>query len=173
MRGVTQIEGTNGTTTTAKVAQEPGKEDCSIIALDKFIQATRDSGYKGTASAISELVDNSIQAGAKRISITVIASAVDGEEKTIEISVFDNGCGMDPFTLRQALRFGGSTRFGDRSGLGRYGMGLPNASLSQARRVTVYTWQTAGGQPGGRSPKMAAARAERVYMSYLDVAEIV
>ena len=46
--------------------------------------------------------------------------------------------GMDPFTLRQALRFGGSTRFGDRSGLGQYGMGLPGASLSQARRVTVY-----------------------------------
>ena len=46
-------------------------QDCSIIALDKFIQATRDSGYKGTASAISELVDNSIQAGATRIAISV------------------------------------------------------------------------------------------------------
>ena len=48
------------------------------------------------------------------------------------------------------------TRFNDRSGLGRYGMGLPNSSLSQARRVTVYTWQS--GSPA--------------YKSYLDVDEI-
>jgi hypothetical protein len=146
-------------------------QDCSIIALDKFIQATRDSGYKGTASAISELVDNSIQAGATHIAISVKANVVDGEEGAIDVSVLDNGCGMDPFTLRQALRFGGSTRFGDRSGLGRYGMGLPNASLSQGRRVTVYTWQPAQ-RTIGRRQKRRQPVPERVYMSYLDVEEI-
>src|SRR5258706_13444120 len=99
-----------------KPAQKVAKEDCSIIALDRFIQATRDSGYKGTASAISELVDNSIQAGASRIAISVTAVASAEEEKALEVSVLDNGCGMDLFTLRQALRFGGSSRFGDRSG---------------------------------------------------------
>jgi len=173
MREVTTTNGARGAT--VSTAQKIKTEDCSIIALDKFIQATRDSGYKGTASAISELVDNSIQAGAKRISITVIAPAADGEEKTIEISVLDNGCGMDPFTLRQALRFGGSTRFGDRSGLGRYGMGLPNASLSQARRVAVYTWQSPGSARGntGNSKSRADTTPEQVYMSYLDVDEIV
>src|SRR3954463_10300860 len=94
------------------------REDSSIIALDRFIQATRDSGYKGTDTAISELVDNSIQARATRIAISVTAKAdADDEEKAIEVSVVDNGCGMDPTTLRQALRFGGSTRFGDRRGL--------------------------------------------------------
>src|SRR4026208_16885 len=112
--------------------QKAAKQDCSIIALDRFIQATRDSGYKGTASAISELVDNSIQAGATRIELSVATTTSSDEEKAVEVSVLDNGSGMDPFTLGQALRFGGSTRFGDRSGLGRYGMGLPNASLSQA-----------------------------------------
>src|ERR1700728_4399165 len=131
-----------------KSAQRARAGDCSIIALDKFIQATRDSGYKGTASAISELVDNSIQAGASRVAISVAAMASTEEDKTFEVSVLDNGCGMDLFTLRQALRFGGSSRFGDRSGLGRYGMGLPNASLSQARRVTVYTWQSSGARGG-------------------------
>src|SRR5205809_7499878 len=94
-------------------------DGCPIIALDRFIQATRDSGYKGTASAISELVDNSIQAGASRIAISVTAVASAEEEKTFEVVVLDNGCGMDLFTLRQALRFGGSSRFGDRGGLGR------------------------------------------------------
>lgn len=147
------------------------KTDCSIIALDKFIQATRDSGYKGTASAISELVDNSIQAGASHISILI--APTKNEEKEVTVSVVDDGCGMNPFTLRQALRFGGSTRFGDRGGLGRYGMGLPNASLSQARRVTVYSWQ----RPVGRN-RPARARGKyiqpnAVYFSFLDIDEIV
>lgn len=111
----------------------------SIVALDKFIQATRDSGYKGTASAVAELIDNSLQAGATKI---VVKITNDGEdEHPITLKVIDNGSGMDPRTLRTALRFGGSTRFNDRQGLGRYGMGLPNCSLSQARRVTVHTWK--------------------------------
>jgi hypothetical protein len=140
------------------------EDDCPIIALDRFIQATRDSGYKGTASAVSELIDNSIQAKASRIEITI--RAVEGDPP-IEVSVLDDGCGMDPFTLRQALRFGGSSRFGDRSGLGRYGMGLPNSSLSQASRVTVYTWQSpVKGRPRGET------KPASVYSSYLDVDEI-
>lgn len=139
---------------------------CSIIALDKFIQATRDSGYKGTASAISELVDNAIQAQAKRIAITVALTGGEASDAAIEISILDDGIGMDPFTLRQALRFGGSTRFGDRTGLGRYGMGLPNASLSQARRVSVYTWQRDLFKP------RATRESPAVFMSYLDVDEI-
>src|SRR5690349_15346347 len=139
-------------------------QDCSIIALDRFIQATRDSGYKGTASAISELVDNAIQADATTIGIAVVPDP-DTSSSGLEVSVLDNGCGMDPSTLRQALRFGGSTRFGDRRGLGRYGMGLPNASLSQARRVMVFTWQSPKGARGRDTPN--------VHSSYLDVDEIV
>jgi len=139
-------------------------DDCPIIALDRFIQATRDSGYKGTASAISELIDNSIQANATEIGVRI--EAVEGDPP-IEIAVFDDGCGMDPFTLRQALRFGGSSRFGDRSGLGRYGMGLPNSSLSQASRVTVYTWQG-----NGKGRTKADLKPSTVYSSYLDVDEI-
>jgi len=148
-----------------KAEHDTRRDNYSIIALDRFIQATRDSGYKGTASAISELVDNSIQAGATRIAISVTAKTSDDEDRAIEVSVLDNGGGMSPITLRQALRFGGSTRFGDRHGLGRYGMGLPNASLSQARRVTVFTWQAVtGGTRRSTSPL--------VYSSYLDVDEI-
>lgn len=143
------------------------EDECPIIALDRFIQATRDSGYKGTASAISELIDNSLQADARQIRI--ICRDIGGSYP-VEVGVVDDGCGMDRFTLRKALQFGGSTRFGDRSGLGRYGMGLPNSSLSQASRVTVYTWQTL--------PRPRNVRAQRdlvpaeVVTSYLDVDEI-
>jgi hypothetical protein len=130
--------------------------DSSIIVLDKFIQATRDSGYKGTESAIAELVDNSMQAGARRVDITITA-APEEKEHPLRVAVLDDGCGMDRPTLRQALRFGGSSRFNDRMGLGRYGMGLPNSSLSQARRLDVYAWQ----------------KRREVLSSFLDVDEIV
>jgi len=130
-------------------------EDTSIIAVDKFILATRDSGYKGTESAIAEIVDNSLQAAANQVTITV-AVLDEVSDHPLRVAVLDDGCGMDKKTLRQALRFGGSSRFNDRTGLGRYGMGLPNSSLSQARRVDVYTWR----KPGSA-----------IY-SYLDVDEI-
>jgi hypothetical protein len=119
------------------------KDDYSIIAVDKFIQATRDSGYKGTESAVAELVDNSLQAGARKVVIDIAVSEGDGDHP-LRISVLDDGCGMDRATLRQALRFGGSSRFNDRAGMGRYGMGLPNSSLSQARRVEVFSWHRPG-----------------------------
>lgn len=122
-----------------------GEQDFSIVAVDKFIQATRNSGYKGTSNAVAELVDNSLQAGATSIRVSL---TVDEEEDghSIVLTVIDNGSGMDSQTLRTALRFGGSTRFNDRDGLGRYGMGLPNSSLSQARRVTVHSWNSKRGQ---------------------------
>lgn len=128
-------------------------EDAFIIAVDKFIVATRDSGYKGTPEAIAELVDNAIQAAAREIHIEFDAESADDP---VSVNVVDNGSGMDATTLRQALRFGGSTRFNDRSGIGRYGMGLPNASLSQARRLDVFTWR----------------RGQKPLHTYLDVDEI-
>jgi hypothetical protein len=118
--------------------------DDSLVAVDRFIQATRDSGYKGTPSAVAELVDNALQAGATRVLI-LIEQDSSGSEGSLRVQVTDNGCGMDDATLRQALRFGGSTRFNDRKGLGRYGMGLPNSSLSQARRLDVCTWRSPSG----------------------------
>lgn len=125
---------TMSTTTTRAI----NGSDPSIVAVDRFIQATRDSGYKGTVSAIAELVDNAIEAEATRIDI-VIGKLDADDPHPIQVAIADNGSGMTASVLRQALRFGGSTRFGSRQGLGRYGMGLPNASLSQSRRVEVYT----------------------------------
>jgi len=113
----------------------------SIVAVDRFIQATRDSGYKNSVSAVAELVDNSLQAKATKIHITITQPENSVGQFGPEIFVLDNGRGMNRSELQEALRFGGSSRFNDRTGLGRYGMGLPNASLSQARRLNVWTWQ--------------------------------
>lgn len=127
-----------------------------IVSVRAFIEATRDSGYKSTSAAIAELVDNAIEANADLIAITIVETFVAGT-RAISISVLDNGSGMPREVLELALQFGGSTRFGSRKGLGRYGMGLPNGSLSQARRVEVVSWES----------------SDEVWMSYLDVDEIV
>ncbi len=124
------------------------QSEFSIVRQDRFIQATRDSGYKGTESALSELIDNSIQAGATRVAIRMIAVEEEycgrgkpPQPRVVEVAIADNGRGMDAVLLRRALRFGDTSRFNDRSGMGRFGMGLPNASVSQCKRVEVYSWQ--------------------------------
>ena len=81
--------------------------------------------------AIDNSIDEAIAGYAKQVDVTLYK---DGS-----LEVVDNGRGMNSRTLRQALQFGGSSRFNNRSGLGRYGMGLPNSSLSQARCVDVYS----------------------------------
>lgn len=117
--------------------------------------ATRDSGYKNTASALAELIDNSIEAHASLVEIRIVKNAPD-EEGDFTIHVIDDGRGMTAAELNVALQFGGSSKFNSRSGLGRYGMGLPNSSLSQARRVEVYTW----------------TQGASVYKNHLDADEI-
>jgi hypothetical protein len=116
------------------------KSTTPLVDPAHFVQATRDSGYRSPTTAIAEFVDNALQANATNVSINLMDS--DRAESATEVLVIDDGTGMDPQTLHLALSFGGSTRFDDRRGLGRYGMGLPNAALSVARRVDVYTWQS-------------------------------
>lgn len=119
------------------------QDQAPLVSDREFILATRDTGYRSTAAAIAELVDNSLQAKAKRIQV-VLSEERDLDTRKVTVSVLDNGKGMDSFTLRQALQFGGTSRFDDRKGLGRFGMGLPNSSVSQAKRLDVYSWQSSG-----------------------------
>ncbi|MEH0843113.1 ATP-binding protein [Micromonospora sp. CPCC 205711] len=110
-----------------------------LVNPANFLFATRDTGYKTTGLAIAELIDNSLQAGARHVDVEVTTAR--GPDRQIEIMVVDDGDGMDAASLAQALTFGGTSRFNDRSSLGRYGMGLPNGALSRSRRVEVYTWR--------------------------------
>lgn len=116
-----------------------------IIPLRLAITAMRDSGYKNTAYALAELIDNAIQADASMVEVLCIERrelvSTRERRRLYKIAVIDNGSGMDSATLRKALQFGNGTRLNDRSGIGRFGMGLPNASISQTRRVDVWTWQ--------------------------------
>ena len=105
-----------------------------IVNIRNFLLSVRETGYRSFAHSIAELVDNSLQARATLISINTSA------ESGGTIVVIDDGIGMSQDALRSALQFGGSTRFNDRKGSGRFGMGLPTSSVSLAKRVDVYTW---------------------------------
>ena len=125
--------------------EQPAQGRFDLVPTNLAITAMRDNGYKNTAYALAELIDNSIQAGASRVD--VLCSEREEQltrrrrRRIDEIAVLDNGCGMDLTTLRMALQFGNGSRLDDRSGMGRFGMGLPNSSISQCRRVDVWTWQ--------------------------------
>ena len=119
-----------------------------------FLQATRESGYKGTSQALAELVDNAIQAKATGIHIYLEAGETDPNDITVYI--YDNGTGMDQDTIALAPQFGGSSRFNDRSGIGRFGMGLPNSSVSQCTRFEVYSKRRGG----------------ETFFAYLDLEEV-
>ena len=116
-----------------------------VVPTHLAIRAMRDSGYKNAAYAIAELIDNSIQAGADHVELLCTEREERVEIRTMrridQVAVLDNGSGMDASTLRIALQFGNGTRLNDRTGIGRFGMGLPNSSISQCRRVEVWTWQ--------------------------------
>ena len=129
----------------ASSANQDDLFDAQIIPLRLAITAMRDSGYKNTAYALAELIDNAAQAGASMIEVLCMErrELVQTRERRrlCEMAVLDNGSGMDALTLRMALQFGNGTRLGDRTGIGRFGMGLPNASISQAARVDVWSWR--------------------------------
>jgi len=97
----------------------------------------RDIGYDFN-SAVADLVDNSITAGATQVDILV---EFDGEDSRVFIA--DNGRGMSINGLTEALRFGSRRMYGS-GDLGRYGLGLKTASLSQGRSVTVLTRTSSG-----------------------------
>jgi len=110
-----------------------------LVVASTFVQAARDSGYVSLATALGELIDNSIQASATKIDLCVSRpDPVAGPT----VTVADNGRGMTRAELAACLKFGGTSRFNDRQSIGRYGMGLPGASLSQTRNVIVESWQS-------------------------------
>jgi hypothetical protein len=116
-----------------------------LVPTHLAVKAMRDNGYRNTAYAIAELIDNSIQAQAAHVELLCCESEELVQQRIRRrirsIAVLDNGIGMDDELLRVALQFGNGTHLTDRSGIGRFGMGLPSASISQCRKVEVWSWQ--------------------------------
>ncbi|AOS90770.1 ATP-binding protein [Mycobacterium intracellulare subsp. chimaera] len=126
--------------------EEPLIQSYQIVSPELTVKAMRDSGYKNTAYALAELIDNSIDANAREVEVFACESKTDRgaqvRARVDTIAVLDNGTGMDADLLRRALRFGDGKGVQPRR-MGRFGIGLPNSSLSQCRKVEVWSW-TAG-----------------------------
>jgi hypothetical protein len=116
-----------------EVARMSGWKSAAITpSAARLTESLRDIGYDFPA-AVADIVDNSIMAGAAHVDISIEFA---GEESYVVIS--DDAEGMTSNGLVEALRYGSRRAYG-RNDLGRYGLGLKTASLSQCRSVTVVT----------------------------------
>jgi hypothetical protein len=98
-----------------------------------MIESLRAVGYD-LRTAIADLIDNSIFAGAKKVWVYFHWNGANSY-----ISVIDDGCGMSESELFEAMRPGSKSPLEDREpgDLGRFGLGMKTASFSQCRRLTV------------------------------------
>ena len=114
----------------------------SIVDIKNMGDALRNTGYKNIESAVSEIIDNSVEAEAKNIFIILDEkiNPISGRKLVSEIAFLDNGVGMDTNILEGCLGIGSTTRQA-RKGMGRFGVGLPQASLYACPEVEVYSWQ--------------------------------
>lgn len=116
----------------------------------RALESLRASGYRNTQYALAELVDNSFDAMAKNVKIVFYQKAdAYGKKYIDEIVVSDDGHGMSRNVLQMCLQFGCTVEAKDvknslRKKMGKFGFGLPNASLSQCPNVHVFS-RTQGG----------------------------
>lgn len=109
---------------------------------EQLINALRQIGYS-FEQAISDLVDNCVNAKAKNVLIRLLYN----DKGITSLLVVDDGHGMTLKTLNKAMRFGAHEDVGDLS-LGKFGMGMKLASFSHAKTLSVIT--VSGGQVSGR-----------------------
>ena len=107
--------------------------DIVVPPASALIESMRAFGYT-SATAISDIIDNSISAAAKNIWITFHWNGNDSY-----ISIVDDGVGMTEEKLLNAMRPGNISPLEERTpnDLGRFGLGLKTASFSQCRCLTV------------------------------------
>lgn len=111
--------------------------DVGLVVGNAFVESIRDLGYRSTGTAANELIDNAAQAGAENIHVAF--GFPDNSRKPNAIAIIDDGIGMVSEMTRASLLWGGTDRHDSRDLFGRFGYGLPSASVSQGRRVEVYS----------------------------------
>ncbi len=100
----------------------------------KLLDSLRYLGYDNLY-ALSDLVDNALDAEAQHIRITTRRAP----NADVIIQIADDGFGMNEDVLDQASRLGSEIPRNPAIDLGRFGMGLVTASLSLGRRLTIIT----------------------------------
>jgi hypothetical protein len=101
-----------------------------IPSAKRLVKSLRDIGYDFPA-AVADIIDNSIEAKASRIDIVV---GFYGDDSYVRIT--DNGKGMTDEELKEAMRYGSDREYKEED-LGRFGLGLKTASMSQCQRFSI------------------------------------
>jgi hypothetical protein len=122
---------------------DDAREICLPPAASDLLESMRALGYSFEA-AVADLIDNSLSAQSSSIEIKFSSIEVPF------VAVLDDGNGMQPAKLTAAMRHGSQNpnQIRDKQDLGRFGLGLKTASLSQCRRLTVVS--LSGGLLSGR-----------------------
>lgn len=113
-----------------------------LYQLETMADGMRNNGYKSIYNALAELVDNSAEEDVQAKNIFIIGTEEEfgNDQRISKYAVLDDGLGMTDEILSKCLKVGFSTRR-ERKGMGRFGVGLPQASFFASPRVEVYTWQ--------------------------------
>lgn len=113
-----------------------------LYQLETMADGMRNNGYKSIYNALAELVDNSAEEDVQAKNIFIIGTEEEfgNDQRISKYAVLDDGLGMSDDILSKCLKVGFSTRR-ERKGMGRFGVGLPQASFFASPRVEVYTWQ--------------------------------
>ncbi|MDF2389129.1 ATP-binding protein [Nostoc ellipsosporum NOK] len=125
------------------LARLPKNFEFPLFNSKQALKSQRSSGYRNTAAAAREIVDNALEAGAKHIYVAFerpqTLKSYQRKDSITSVAFIDDGAGMLPEMARYALSWGGGTHFDDPSFIGKFGFGLPNASINQTEIVEVYT----------------------------------
>jgi hypothetical protein len=100
-------------------------------------------------SAIADLVDNCLDAGATRISIRLLTK----DDQLVQVEVVDNGKGLDADDADDAMTLGHQRAYGD-TDLGHFGIGMKAASFAHSDVLTVWSSRS-GSTPVGRRIRRA------------------
>ena len=113
------------------------KQRENIPQADTLMGSMRSMGYSFEA-ALADVIDNSISAHASTIRVLFPTTPMD----SLAVGVLDDGVGMSSTALYESMRYGStsSESVRDVNDLGRFGLGLKSASLSQCRVLTVVSW---------------------------------
>ena len=108
--------------------------------LAEEIESQRKSGYRDTAAASREIVDNAIEAGADQIHVVFDVQRESKRELVKAVSFIDNGSGMTPEILAtKFLEIAGTHKEGERSsgGFGRVSSGTPAKSFHDCTALRI------------------------------------
>ena len=129
----------------ANAVQSEGQVE--LVLADNALISLRASGHD-YCSAVGEVFDNSIQANANNVRLRLFTDkrVVGGNSKRTavvdKVGIGDDGDGMDATVLHHALQLGYSSRYDDRTGMGRFGVGAKLAGISVARRIEIWSRQS-------------------------------